>query len=856
MATFVGRREDVAAVRALYAGGERLVTLTGTAGIGKTRLGHELVAIAATDGDETIECDLTEARTTDDVAAAVAHALGQPVLDGAARVFETIGDRLAARGNVFLLLDNFERLVAFAEETVALLLARAPALRVLVTSRERLRLPEERVHEVPPLAVDPAVALLAEHIVRARRRGPAHDSERPILERIARELDGLPLALELAGVRIAVLGARNVLERLDRRFDVLTRGARTLKSSLDASWDLLSPAERSVLADASVFRGGFTLDAILAVAGDDALDAVQSLCEKSLLLARHELGGEARFSLYLTIREYADEKLDAARRREAHERHAAHYLGLVAPSALERENLFAVAERALATGDDLTSTRALVALAAIVLADGPIDPYLALLDQALDRGTTDLSRIALLSARGRSRRRRGRVDDADADQREAIDLARARGDRGLEGQLVGERGMTAYARCDFDGAIRLFREALGLQIEVGGVAQQAITLTKLAMVHRERGELEDARAAARRALPLHRAANEAVHAAATLAELALCDLERGDLAEAKSGLGMALELCEPTGNRVTEAFIRGFRAVVDHAAGDLLGAEEGYAAALRVSRDVGYPRFEGGTLGYAAVVAFDRGDLERAEPDLERARALLAATGDLRHYGLFSGYLAACARARGDVALAKTALDDARRSFPESDPMRSAVELVAALFDERAPLPTRVREHAERSWDVRLALARLEGKRALRAANVPSDLAVRAPLVIEENGTWIERAAGRRVHCDKRLATQRVLAALARARIETPGRGLTAAELVAAGWPGERILPAAAKNRLRVAVAWLRKTALGDALMSIGDGYALDARVVAIAPADASSAPTDQRSEIRALFPGQLQRLS
>jgi predicted ATPase len=861
VATFVGRRDDVSAVRGLYAAGERLVTLTGTAGIGKTRLAREIAALAASDGDDAFECALEEARNIDDVAAAVARAVGQPVHAETARAFESIAERLAARGrSVLLFLDGFEHIVDVAETVIAPLLSHAPSLRVLVASRERLRLAQERVHEVPPLALEPAVALLTEHIVRARRRGPAHDSERPILERIARELDGLPLALELAGVRIAVLGARNVLERLDRRLDVLTRGTRTLRSSLDASWDLLSTSEQRVFADASVFRGGFTLDAILDVSGEEALDAVQALCEKSLLVARHDLEGEARFSQYLTIREYAAEKLEPTRRDEVLRRHAEHYAGLVEPPSVERENLFAVAERAFAGDDIVTATRALVALASVVLADGPIEPYLALLDRALESALDDRARVALLSARGRSRRRRGRVEDAAADQREAIELARRTGDLALEGQLVGEHGMTAYARCDFDEALRLFTEALDLQMAAGAVAEQAITLTKLGMVHRERGEIEDARAAARRALPLHRAANEAVHAAATLAELALCDLETGDLAAARGGLVAALELVEPTGNRVTEAFIRGFLAVVAHADGDLLSAEEGYRAALRVSRDVGYSRFEGGALGYAALVALERGDHDRAADALVRARELLAQSGDLRHYALFSGWLAACARARGDAVLAKTALDDARRAVPETDPMRTAVELTVALGDDQHPLPACVREHAERSWDVRLALARVETKRALRPATIPSDLAVRAPIVIEENGAWIERAAGRRVRCDNRLATQRILGALARARVETPGRGLTAAELVMAGWPGERILPAAAKNRLRVAVAWLRKHALGDSLVSVGDGYTLDARIVAVAPADvareASTEISVQRSEVRALHPDHLQRSS
>lgn len=839
MGSFVGRTDDVARVRALLAGGERLVTLTGAAGIGKTRLAREVVARIAQEGGAVVECELAEARTIDDAAAAIARAFRHALRSGGARGLEDLADRIAARGEVLLVLDECERMVQSARDVVATVLARAPAARVLVTSRERLRLPEERVHDLAPLAIDAGVDLLVEHV--ARTRGGSAPEERAVLARIVEELDGLPLALELAAVRVAVLGAKNVLERLDRRFDVLTRDAsageaRTLRRAMDASWDLLTDVERRVLCECAVFRGGFTLEAALAVSGEGegALDAVQSLCEKSLVFARYGAGGAARFGLYATIREYAEAKLDPELRAAAVARHAEHYLGASRRDARERDNLFAVAERALARADAPTSAAALLALAPIVLAEGPIDPYVALLDAALAAAHDAERRIALLSARGRGRRRRGRVDEAARDQREAIALARGAGDARLEGQLVGELGMTAYARCDYDAAIATLREALALQTAANDAKRRAVTLTRLAMAHRERGELDDARRAASEALPLHRAAGDAVHEAATIAELALCDLEEGDLAAARAALAAALDRCAPTGNRVMEAFVHGFTAVVDHAAGELPRAEAGYVAALRTSRDVGYPRFEGGTLGYLGVLAFDRGELDRAADDLARACAILAASGDRRHFALFSGYLASCLRARGDLAAAQKAIDEAYAAVHADDPMRTAVDLVLALGEEAPVLPPGTTTHAARSWDVRLALARVEHAGA-----------VRTRIVVAEDGSWIARSGAERVMCDRRPATQRILAALARA----PGRAFTAAELVAEGWPGERILLAAAKNRLRVAVAWLRKAALEGALVSVGDGYALDPCVVAIAPPASEGERVPRTSDVRSLAP-------
>lgn len=858
MGVFLGRGADVAAVRALFADGERLVTLTGAAGIGKTRLAREVIAVAPEGG--VVECDLSEARSLDDVVAALARALGTPALRAREGVLEQVAGRLAERGPVLLFVDNFEQVVGHADAAIGALFDAAPQARALVTSRERLRVDGEVVYELAPLGTDDGVALLAHHVERARRAG-VDPAEAALFAEICRELDGLPLALELAAVRVAVLGAKNVIDRLDRRFEVLTRArgaarARTLRSAIDWSWDLLGDAEKRAFAACSALRGEFTLDAALAVLGEtDAatgVDLVQSLCEKSLVVARHDAAGRARFVLLATMREYAAwrlEELGPEERDAVFARHAEHTLAeasrlaaetngprgaqaIVALAAL-RENLHAIAERALASGDGELAARALLVLAPIVLADGPIEPYLVLADRALALPLAARARIALLSARGRSRRRRGRVDDADVDERTALDLARGERLPILEGRILGERAMTAYARCDFDAARSLLERALDVQRAERDAKGRAISLTQLAMVHRERGDLAAARDAACIALPIHRASANAVQEATTLTELALCDLEEDRLDVAREGLAAALDVSTRSGSRVGEAFVRGFVAVVDHAAGDLARAEQGYVAALRVSRDVGYARFEGGSLGYLGEIAFDRGDHGTASSTLARARDLLLGSGDRRHAALATAYLAASVAARGQRARALFA--DARALVDEEDPLRTAVELVAAFAERRTAVLARLDDHARRSWNVRLALARLGASALLRRpSSRPPPSGVRGTLAVAIDGSGFTLGDGAYVSCESRAATQRVLAALARARSDAPGRAVSAGELVARGWPGERILPAAAKNRLRVAAAWLRKAGLGSALASYGDGYFLDPALVAV---DTAAAP-------------------
>ena len=310
----VGRQREVAAVLELLRG-SRFVTLTGPGGSGKTRLALEVAAQTAetyVDGVWFVS-----------LAAVVDPALVEPTIAQVLGVRTDLADHLAGR-DVLLVLDNLEQLLPQAATTVSSLPSK-----LLVTSRERLNLALEQEYPVPTLPLAEGIALFVQ---RARQLRPDFQPD-PEVASIVRRLDGLPLAVELAAARVKVLPPEQIVARLGKSLDLLTSGTRdaperqrTLRATIEWSYDLLDEDERLLFARLSVFAGSFDFDAAEAVAAAD-LDALGSLVDKSLL--RH--ADPARFSMLETIREYAAELLRArglTQVGEIRRAHALHYVAL------------------------------------------------------------------------------------------------------------------------------------------------------------------------------------------------------------------------------------------------------------------------------------------------------------------------------------------------------------------------------------------------------------------------------------------------------------------------------------------------------------------------------------------------
>ncbi|MFE9094316.1 BTAD domain-containing putative transcriptional regulator [Streptomyces sp. NPDC007264] len=388
LTSFVGRETDLGTLRADLADA-RLVTLLGPGGAGKTRLSQEAAEhVAHTVRDGVWMAELAPVDDPEAVPEAVLTAVGarETVMRGAgAEEMRAVTDRhdepltrLAehcARRRMLLVLDNCEHVVDAAARLVEHLLERCPGLTVLATSREPLGVPGELLHPVEPLPQPYALRLFADRGGAARPGFRVEDDPEAAAE-ICRRLDGLPLAIELAAARLRMLSPRQIADRLDDRFRLLTSGSRTvlprqqtLRAVVDWSWDLLGADERTVLRRLSVFSGGCDLTAAEAVCGPAALEALGSLVDKSLVVAVPSVDGEMRYRLLETVAEYAGERLDASGERSGAERaHLTYYRELARTTdpllrssaqraAIERlqveyENLRTALRRAVAARDE------------------------------------------------------------------------------------------------------------------------------------------------------------------------------------------------------------------------------------------------------------------------------------------------------------------------------------------------------------------------------------------------------------------------------------------------------------------------------------------------------------------------
>jgi predicted ATPase/DNA-binding SARP family transcriptional activator len=414
LTSFVGREEELAGLGKLL-DQARLVTLTGPGGAGKTRLAVEFAAtMAQRFGDGVWLADLASVGDPDLVAAQVMEALGVRQAGGV-RVLEALRYRLLA-AELLLVLDNCEHLLDACAELTVELLAGAPGLRVLVTSREPLGVPGEAACPVSPLALPPgdagpaevaaapAVRLFADR-ASAARTGADVVASVEVVGRICRELDGLPLAIELAAARASVLSLEEVETHLADKFRFLTYRRpvgdprhQALKAAIDWSYHLLPAAEQGALARLSVFAGGFSLAqaAEVCCGGDraQALDAVDRLVSKSLIIA-DTTESHTRYRMLETIRQYAADRLtDPGDTRQARRRHAGAFLSLaereqdLAVLSREQDNFRAALGWALSQDSD-TGPRLARALGGFWLACGLLQEAQAWLERALTTRPAD-----------------------------------------------------------------------------------------------------------------------------------------------------------------------------------------------------------------------------------------------------------------------------------------------------------------------------------------------------------------------------------------------------------------------------------------------------------------------------------
>jgi predicted ATPase/class 3 adenylate cyclase len=521
---FVGREREVAEVAGLVGrSGVRLLTLTGPGGTGKTRLALQAAAdlVERFDGGVFL-VSLAPISDPELVVATIARTLGVREQPGDAPL-DTLARALAGR-ELLLVLDNFEQ-VAAAAVMLAELLAAAPSLTVLVTSRVPLSVSAERVFGVPPLSVPDtaqlpsaerlsqyeAVVLFVERAKAADRGFAVTDENAPAVAEICVRLDGLPLALELAAARVRTLPPRALLARLDQSLQLLTGGARdlderqrTLRATIQWSYELLTNDERALFARLGVFVGGFRVDAGHALAGEggelELIDRVGSLVEQSLLRQQEDPDGEPRYSMLETIREFALEQLALDESDRVRRAHAIHYLDVArrqgeqfwgpdqeaAQARLDRDhaNLRAAAGWCIEQRDAHLLAGYVDALWRFWAARGYQQEARGYIEAALamSDGLAPEARLPLLRAATWTYAELGERKAATQAAEHRLALARSLGDRGEICRALGSLGATASWRRDHARARELLSEAIALSREIGDDRALATTRHNLAEI--------------------------------------------------------------------------------------------------------------------------------------------------------------------------------------------------------------------------------------------------------------------------------------------------------------------------------------------------------------------------------------
>ena len=716
LTSFVGRAAEMTDVRRILAD-NRLVTLTGAGGVGKTRLALEVAGrMMGECRDGVWYVDLAPIIDPDLVPVAVARALGLPDQPGRSTMetlLRFIGDR-----QMLVVLDNCEHLLDACAALIVALLGACPGLTLLTTSREPIGVAGEVTWRVRSLSLaDEAIELFTDRARHVRPDFHLTDDNTTAVTEICRRLDGMPLAIELAAARIRALSLTEILDSLHDRFRLLTGGARTavrrqqtLRASVDWSHMLLTEPERVVFRRLAVFLGGFDLDATRAVAGGgevqpyQVLDLLTLLIDKSLVVAENTTG-RTRYRLLETVRQYALEKLgESGEADTVRARHRDHYTAMAAlldtPAGNDYERRIEQAETeidnlraAFAWSRENTEIAPALTLASSLqplwLARGRIQEGLGWFDAALTDHNTHhiqvapavraraLADQAVLDASVVATDRMAQAEQALAIARElddpalvvraltacggiasfnpevarpylaeAVDLARALGDRWRLGQILGWQALGALIAGDPIAAGAAAGEGRDLAEALGDRFHARACRRCLGVAQMMRGEAA-AIAQIREVAAEADAAHDVLWYANCMYSLGHALAYHGDTSAARAAANAAVETAAGLGG-----FVPGFAytalAVAALAAGDVAAAQDASEASWR--RLSVQPEFALVNVNPMAEIALARGDLVTARQWADEAVSVMR-----------GWHLAMALRTRARVAIAQGELGQAER---------------------------------------------------------------------------------------------------------------------------------------------------------------------------------------------------
>jgi len=742
---FVGREEELAAIAQRLANPScRLLTIVGPGGIGKTRLAIQAATeAAATFLNGVCFVPLASVISADFLVPAIAQALGFPFRgsqDPKAQLLSYLRDK-----EMLLVLDGFEHLLTPSPTLplqrggsiglVVEILQRAPDVKILVTSRERLNLRWEWLLEIGGLEVPPppqlspdtgegvesysAVQLFLQSARRVDWRFTLVQ-EAGWVVRICQLMEGMPLGIELAAAWVGERSCREIAQTIERNLGFLAASFRdmpprhrSMRAAFDHSWHLLSEEEQRVFRRLSVFRGGFQEAAAVQVTGASHR-LLASLADKSLL--RRLPSG--RYELHELLRRYGAERLqEAGEETSLHRRHLNYFVALAERAAPELEgpeqeawlrrleadhdNMRAALDWSIRGGEAERGLRLAAALWRFWEVRGHLREGCRWLEETLAKAeperTSPSVRARALRGAGRLLQCQGEYERATALYQESLALLRELGDKQGIAHTLNNLGLVAWHQGNYSEAIAAYEESLALKRQLGDKRGIASSLGNLAIVTWYQGDYERARALYTESLALFRELEDKKNIAISLRNLGALAREQGEYEQAAALLEESLALFRELGSRRGIASSLGLLGYVARDRGDLERATALWEECLTLFRELGDKRSIAITLANLGSVALARGEHERAEGLYRESLALQREVGEKRD-------IAECLEGLAGVASQQGLAERATRLLAAAEALREEVG---------APLPPADRARYERHVAaLRLKLNREDFERA------------------------------------------------------------------------------------------------------------------------------------------------
>lgn len=673
LTSFIGRQKETAEVIDLLSSA-RLLTLTGPGGCGKTRLAIELAANLLAqypDGVWLVElASLSDPALVAQAVASVLHFQEQP----GRTLTETLCSLLEAK-ECLLILDNCEHLIESCAKLTETLLRSCPDLQILATSREPLNIPGETAWAVPSLSLPErglipsleslgryeATRLFIDRAMHVLSNFTVLQRDAPVIARICLQLDGIPLAIELAAARVKVLTVEQIAERLNDSFRWLGEGSRTasprhqtLSAAIGWSYNLLAPKEQALFRRLSVFAGAFSLEAVEAVCAGglvgqgEVLDLLSHLIDKSLVLIpgpertvsdKQGRGSEVRYRLLETLRQYGRERLEDNGEVEVTEhRHAGYFQSLVERAEPHLRGPQQVAWLEL-LDREIDNLRAALdwsqrhnAETGLAIAGGLWWFWEArgyhtegrrwlhrLLPQAPDR---TLTRARALHSLGAIAMRQGERTITQAALTESLDIFREAGDRQGVADVLERTGLSAYALGNYTESRRVLKESLDLFRTLDNTIGIGWTLSDLGMVARIEGNYEEARIYLEESLSHLRESGDRLGLAYALNSLGQLMRVEGNFARAQELLEESLAAAREVEDKLFTGWALMCLGEVARRLGNSSWARTCFIEAIQIASEVGYTRHVSVGLGALGVMAAEQGNYQRCVRLMSTAFAL------------------------------------------------------------------------------------------------------------------------------------------------------------------------------------------------------------------------------------------